>query len=187
MSQWSDEIMRGEVMARKRDRQRSKVYRSDDALVPWSYKPGTKAYDVLSLEEIQSEIVRPVLENPLLYRWMRQLQGSYPYAYELPAPVRLDDGRGTRVARAGTDSMNLPRWARTRGTVLHELAHVVQHRSWNICVIESHGPEFCATYLIVVELHLGFEAREALAQEFIRNRVQFRVAHKEDRAAAKHR
>jgi putative metallohydrolase (TIGR04338 family) len=95
----------------------------------------------------------------------------------LPRGVRVKDGRGTRIARGGwgtgRPTVNLPRWARTRLVILHELAHVLTSRPGR--EVAAHGPEFAKTYL---ELVRRFEPELAprLRAEFKAGRVRTRVA-----------
>lgn len=87
--------------------------------------------------------------------------------------VRIRDGRGTTIARGGWGSVNLPRWARTRLVILHELAHVLTTNTTDETA--WHGPEFAANFLALVR-RFAPEDADALLAAFRAQRVRHRGA-----------
>ena len=79
---------------RPRDTQRQKVYNWERTLPSRT----------LTLEESKS----------LVAKACRRYSAAIPF---------IANGRGTRIAYAGLGRINLPRWARTDTTVLHEVAN----------------------------------------------------------------
>lgn len=77
------------------------------------------------------------------------------YASDRFSPPRVKDGRGTRIARGGSLYINLPKWARWRGVVIHELAHSMQPRG-----TAPHGPEYVAVFIDLLARHAGLSRRE---------------------------
>lgn len=66
----------------------------------------------------------------------------WDYGRDPSRAPRVKDGRRTTWARATWDNrINLPRWARTRGVVLHEIAHALGHYP------EAHGPQFVRLFI----------------------------------------
>lgn len=107
-----------------RDQQRSKVYK-------WEQTTFGKLQhtEELSLKECT--------------RIARQVQKAYGLEYQL---LRVCDGRGFKRAVAYRSSIYLPKWARNRVVILHELTH------W-LCMNapstgnDFHGPIFVRTYM----------------------------------------
>lgn len=101
-------------MRRERDYQRSKVYAWERQEFGWDK-------DILTLSECE-KVARSILPD-----------------------VVVSDGRGRVKACAvpWENKIKLPRWARTRWVVLHEVAHIVAYRNW----AAWHGKEFMANYI----------------------------------------
>lgn len=76
---------------------------------------------------------------------VRQLVAEVFRLYGDTSPPVVKDGRRTRVARGGVSYLNLPKWARTPRTILHECAHSLQLRRTSRYAF--HGPEFVAIFL----------------------------------------
>lgn len=74
----------------------------------------------------------------------------------LSSPPFVKDGRGTRVARGSLVYINLPRWARTKPIVLHEIAHALL--SWHR--VAGHGPEFATLVVQLWVRYLGASSKE---------------------------
>lgn len=72
-------------------------------------------------------------------------------SYSVAIP-EVKDGRGTRKASAQLNRINLPRWARTKGVVLHELTHCIldfdafRRGRWGNAYA-AHGPEFMRLFI----------------------------------------
>lgn len=72
-------------------------------------------------------------------------------AYFDSPPPQFDDGRGRSTAYARGDfTLCLPRWARNRSLVLHELTHAML---WKISprLVEGHGPEYVRLYIELMD------------------------------------
>jgi hypothetical protein len=63
--------------------------------------------------------------------------------------LAISDGRGTTFARGGSGWINLPRWARTKPVILHELAHNLVGSG-----IGHHWP-FNRAYIDLVAVFIG--------------------------------
>ena len=90
-------------------------------------------------------------------------------------------------ARGGDGRIKLPKWARNRYVVSHELAHcLAPATSW-------HDWRFCAAYLEVVKYMCGQEDADRLKESFKKHGVRFRAPRKrqplteEQREAARER
>ncbi len=85
--------------------------------------------------------------------------------------VKVRDGRGRRSACANSDdvSIALPRWARSKPVILHELAHlaVPDH-------VAAHGEEFAAAFVVLVREFMGVEDARRLITAFKDLRVRYR-------------
>ena len=95
-----------------------------------------------------------------IYRWEREVWGTdnpqpklslkecanyvigvVHAAYSLSRkPPRVLDGRGSQMARTGSSTMRLPKWARCKPVILHELAH------W--ATKPNHEKEWLQTYVM---------------------------------------
>jgi putative metallohydrolase (TIGR04338 family) len=79
--------------------------------------------------------------------------------YRMKSPIVVLDGRGRRKACAtfhhGNRAIKLPKWARTRFVILHEVAH-------HLTRLDGHKPEFASCLLDLVRHFMGKEASEAL-------------------------
>ena len=84
---------------------------------------------------------------------------------------RIKDGRGTSIARGSPDAINLPRWARNRAVILHEIAHGAT-RLVHGSSVAGHGWEFASTYLALVQHVLGKDMARRLAAEFKKEHVR---------------
>lgn len=105
---------------RERDYQRSRVYEWERQEFGWDDEP-------LTLEQC-AQLAKSILPS-----------------------VKVLDGRGRRNACAMPfdGSIKLPRWARRKWVVLHEVAHLVAHDvrlAW-------HGREFMADYIALLADH----------------------------------
>jgi putative metallohydrolase (TIGR04338 family) len=85
-------------------------------------------------------------------------------------PIEVLDGRGRRRACAviESDQIKLPKFARDKFTILHELAHIAVGMD---CVGEDrtvapHGPEFTGIVLYFVHEFLGPEMHDKLAEAY---------------------
>ena len=90
-------------------------------------------------------------------------------------------------ARGGQGAISLPKWARNRYVVAHEVAHCIAPDQ------SKHNWEFCAIYLELVKYFCGKADAERLQAEFKAHKVKFRAPRKrtplteEQKAAARER
>lgn len=106
-----------------RDTQRQKLY---------NWESGLPDSDELSLDECET------------------LAHAAYDVYGVVSKPRIKDGRGTTWARGSMSTINLPKWARTKRTVLHESAHGIVQRTVRSDVA-VHGAEFVAIYIELLE------------------------------------
>lgn len=156
-----------------RDSQRSKVYAAE-RLMPGFWTDGF-------MPEVSD--VKEFVDTCMATEWFRQRVPDM-------SPVRVEDGRGRKRARAYTRSMAVPRSLRSRFIVIHELAHIctkmdmfkklfrglfreLGHVHTYTDKFAGHGHEFCAIYLELVRQFISQEQHDALVVAFREKRVQF--------------
>ncbi len=134
-------------MARSRDNQRSKVYAWERAAVvrlgeaASLYEP-----DFKTLEECE-EFMRPI--------WRKE-RGRVGLARQ-KAPELSRNLWGQRSAMAMDDhTIKLPKWARSRWVILHEMAHRLTPDD------EAHGPRFVGVLIGLVARWAGYSADELM-------------------------
>jgi putative metallohydrolase (TIGR04338 family) len=104
--------------------------------------------------------------------------------------VTVLDGRGHRRATATTDGrgglvIHLPKWARSKFVILHELAHHLQKsyaiNNWRESINigqtdpiarQSHGARFTATLLFLVRRELGKDMHDRFATALWENQCK---------------
>lgn len=128
-------------MKRPRDSQRSKCYAAEDAC--------------------QKELgIKPNLTLVQCRALIQKLANEHP-AIDIGYTIQVKDGRGCRRAWActtkGSAVIKLPRFARTKQTVIHEFTHIViwlrDYRAGTKSA--AHGWQFCAEYLDLVEQYIS--------------------------------
>lgn len=137
-----------------RDSQKSKLYRAERSLSQFT------EHEEMTLVEIEAYLNKLVRSAWFQRRW--------PNIQE----ARLfGDGRGRRSAcgwkHGGTAYMTLPRWARNKPVVLHELAHSTSRH-------HGHGWAFAADYLTLITHELGEQAGKELRAAYKKNRVRYK-------------
>lgn len=137
-----------------RDFQQSKVYRAERVIDVGSTAREPEFPTVADCERFVAKVLG---SRTFVRRWGNGRR------------IAIEDGRGRRSACAWGDSIaasviSLPRWARTRASILHEIAHTIVH--------DGHGPLFARTYLELVRLFIGPMEANALRKSFQHNRVR---------------
>lgn len=135
---------------RARDAQRQAVYDWERSLRPW-LRPDSEALRPLSLDECR-ELIQHV--------WR-----SY---FGRAAVPQVKDGRGCSWARGSHKAIVLPRWARHRLIVLHEVAHAILWQDPDTRRTAAHGPLFVRLVIELWHTHyvMHRDATEKLAREF---------------------
>lgn len=138
-----------------RDVDRQAVYDAEDAAFG-----GTTMDEALSWDEVEV-LVDAVTSSP----WYASL--------DVPAPSVVPARRGARRSSADGTCIRLSEAGRDAATVVHEIAHHVDHHlgPGSRPPRPAHGPEFRAVALRVAELVGGTLARDQLARAFRHRRL----------------
>jgi len=131
---------------RARDFQRKKIYKAENAAMRCCYP-----VDRLELDEC------------------RQLVSRACKFLGLTTSPLVTDGRGTKRASGTMSKINLPKWARNKWIVLHEVAHACTPRSY-----PAHGREFASTYLKLVRRFIGKIEAQILRDAFRQYKAKYR-------------
>lgn len=144
-------------MARARDAQKSKAYAAESHLPDrWTNIFGSNA-------DAQAWV-----DNILADRWFRQ-------RWQHPRRLHVATGRNLN-GRSFGGTVTLSPAGRNPVVALHEIAHEVVGADYRVPDARaSHGPEFCATFLFLVEHYIGKEAAGLLREGFRVNKVRYRV------------
>ncbi len=121
--------------------------------------------NIMTCEEVKSHIA--IVLNS--YWWSSKM----PYGVSL---TKLNDGRGTNSAMVRfwpglKFELTIPRWARQRLVILHELSHVMTAM---VGGVDDHGPIFCANFLNLVERWLGEPAYIEMESLFDKHKIESR-------------
>lgn len=135
-------------MTRPRDVQKSRVYA---AQAGWPH-----VNTIGSIAETQAWV-----DAVTGARWFRSRWGERRIEVRFKAWGNATGYHGGHVC--------LPPWARNDIVVLHEIAHVLTPSRY-----ASHGEEFCAHLVTLVDNHLGGEAGRRLRAAFKAHRVRYR-------------
>jgi len=94
--------------------------------------------------------------------------------------IRVGDGRGRwRTACGSINEIKLPKFARDKIIILHEIAHSATLRTHPDAA--WHGPEFCFNFLMLVGRWLGKEMKEELWDCMRAHRVKVMGSEKKTR------
>lgn len=150
---------------RARDNQRQRVYNAD-------LHGGQRMETVGEIQEYVDRITRS--------RWWKsQLKknASMHRRFSNGKTIKVKDGRGRSSAcgDSWTCSISMPRWSRTEGVILHEVAHVLTDYIYGREGVAAHGPEFAKTYAALVKRWMGREAWEKLKANYKKHKVKYRV------------
>ena len=154
---------------RPRDRQRSKLYAAEYFCFG-KYKEEFKDWEKMV------KFIHGVLSN-------RHVAKKYPKAVRLMSgeeEFRIRKGPGSRFPYVfmvpngvyHTNLVTFPRRYRNKQTILHELAHILTADN-----VESHGREFCKTYLYLTLIILGRETERKLKQSMKKANCKYGKAH----------
>ena len=141
------------LMGRERDFQRQRCYDSENEV---RHKmPNNPRYEkVAEIEQYVDALFKK--------SWFKRRWGST----RVPS---VHDGRGYVNACSYGGMIVLPRWARTRLVILHELAHEVTPTSAG----GGHGRYWACAFLELVYYEMGEEAYKILRDSFKKNGVKY--------------
>lgn len=160
------------MIKRIRDSQRSKLYKAERN-VWWFHGAGAEEKSLGEIKDLVKEI--------LTSRWYGNYWQNLPEC-DVEASrnkrgpiehIHVLDGRGRRRARGGRPlgalrgSIALPRWARNRWIMLHEIAHVFQTEE------PSHGRQFARIYLDLVKRWISPGASKLLRDSYRTHKVKY--------------
>lgn len=154
-------------MKPRRDTQRERVYRSERETFG-------EPNDETTLDLGDHAAVVAYVETITKTRWWRSRYGT------MPIYVEDRGGRGYRGrAHSWRSTISIPRLARRRWIVLHELAHLLAYRRHPASA--AHGPEFARAYLDLLRRFMP-DRFVPLLGRFRANRVRSRVAARQRQA-----
>lgn len=124
---------------------------------------------VYDSEHILADPSEPKMTVPEMQKWVDEIVGSAWWRHRSGiGKVLVLDGRGRRSACAttlyGQKAIKMPRWMRSRATVLHELAH---HLSPGY----HHDAQFAASMLGLVRRWMGETEGQELKASYRRHKV----------------
>ena len=136
-------------MSRPRDSQRSKVYKAEVEAFPGIHEA---AWGTLDECEAFAERVKATDYWQSNDGWMK---------------VSFGDGRGRRRAcyKGAFRRVCLPKWARNRWVIVHEMAHCLTHKTHGMDV-PAHGSTFCTHYAHLARELFGTGAAALLVAKF---------------------
>jgi putative metallohydrolase (TIGR04338 family) len=141
-----------------RDSQRSKVYRAENAAFKGS------PIDVPEIKDIEDYIAHICS--------LGRVRESFPEL--ISRSIFVGDGRARRRPCANSSGIYMPRHARQKWIVLHELSHTIVRRRHGVVKAAGHGWQFAETYLLLVRHVMGVDAHDRLKAQFKEHRVRFR-------------
>jgi hypothetical protein len=110
---------------------------------------GIKYSEALTLQECQKFVDKIISRKYVIEK----------YGIQAQRPIVILDGRGRRKACAtiyyGKRAIKLPKWARGKYVILHEVAH-------HLTNLDGHKAEFASCLLDLVRHFLGKESADAL-------------------------
>ncbi len=132
-------------MRRPRDNQRSRLYAAERAA--WA------CYDP------EPEMSWPEVKK-FVFKVCHNLKQDVPL---------LGQGQGARRAFVsfGGSRMVLPRWARKKTVILHELAHIISP--------DHHGPIFAKNYVSLIKRFIGSTEAAIMRMAYKQYRVKLRI------------
>lgn len=152
------------ISGRARDTQRQKLYDAEDILKAgvWQSKAALRLLDnglkVKSTGNVSIEACQAYVDWVTARAWFQRRWGQRHI---------LVQHKVYGSATGGEGRMALPPWSRNEVVILHEITHSLVPSS-----AASHGPEFAATFLFLVDRVLGSEAKAALLEEFRKRKIR---------------
>jgi putative metallohydrolase (TIGR04338 family) len=171
----------------ERDSQRKRLYKAEQATRVWHDEPIGPEFIIAMRAKLCSTFANEVLKR-------KYVQRKYPKAARGTVHVEISKGAYAFAKAHGGYLITLPgkgTWAYTKLVVLHELAHIIEHRE-NGHKNAAHDWQFAAIFLDLVRNVMGKETHDHLKRQFRLNRVRFKPKAKrtltpEQREAARQR
>lgn len=140
-------------MARPRDNKRQRVYDAEEAA---AFTSGwTTVLQTIPTHELQGWVDQVMRRQAIRSRW----------PYRRPVVKLTHSGA---VSERHCDEVRLGVDQRNEWIILHEVAHLFTPNT-----VADHGPEFCGTYLFLLQTVLGKDAANALRTELRKRRVSW--------------
>lgn len=162
-----------------RDQQRSRVYKSDGALMKVA-KPLPTVKEMQRYVDRLFGMRRMMIAFPDAFggKWRsRDPERQKHYKTKpISAPI-VHDGRCRSRAGGWSRGVTMPVWSRNEAVLLHEIAHSICVRLYGYTVA-AHGWEYCAIYLKITLYAMGREAHDTLKAAFKANKVKFTAPRK---------
>lgn len=150
-------------MPRAKDSKRSKVYASENRALA-----EMRATGLVPREEMTQKQMLRRLRQVTHSKWMRkaykQLGTNVPLAFNRQSWA-TGGARGMRFPPSGVLLNEM--------TLLHELAHVVQHRTPGGHLTAGHGWEWASVYVALVQRFMGRESARLLKLHFRQAKIRF--------------
>lgn len=150
-------------MARPRDMQAKKLYRSERSFRKRNQKHFLNLRSVLSY-------TRRILKH----KWF---QDRWDYVVSVNViPIRKDSNAHGWYSGGGVVAIQIPvtDWAMNETVVLHEIAHGLTEAQYGRNQKAWHGPEFAKIFASLVQHYMGTDAGRSLKQCFRDNKVKYR-------------
>jgi putative metallohydrolase (TIGR04338 family) len=153
----------------KRDSQRQRLYTAEQTTRIWHDESIGSGFDIELRAKLCSTFANEVMKR-------KYVQRKYPKATMGPVHVEISKGAYAYARAVGGHTIKLPSaglWAYTKLVMLHELAHIIEHRE-NGSKYAWHDWPFAAIFLDLVRNVMGKEAHDHLKRQFRLNRVRFK-------------
>jgi putative metallohydrolase (TIGR04338 family) len=145
-----------------RDSQKQKVYNSEIHLRHRGLE-GTRFKDLKSIEHwVNQKILKSA--------WFKKNFPNGPYKLEV-FPGRT---KNSRWAWGDATKIQLPSWAWTPLTILHEVSHGVTRLKYGLPIGYSHNWAFTKTFLIMIKKFMSKEVATILRKQYVARRVKHR-------------
>lgn len=141
--------------ARPKDMQGKKLYAAEDKVFRVPDHPMNKVIGT-SIEDSQRWLKENILDQPwFIERWGKR-------------STKVISGSGSNAVYSGR--IRLATWGRVPWVICHEMAHVLASPREEA----SHGAQYAAVYVFLVEHALGATHAKRLRGEFIRGKVKYK-------------
>lgn len=150
-----------------KDPQKNRLYKSESCI------EGLQEFD--SIQRCQNFVDMVIYKRKIIEKYTVQLKKlvTIKQRFNMPSLIIVSDGRARRIACAtyihGYPELKLPKWARSKFVILHEIAHIL---TWNEG--HSHGWQFADCLLFLVKTILGSNEYKKLKASFKEHKVRWK-------------